>query len=41
MFDPQFAIRGLFYAVDSAHQIQLGSVYMGREGLEDQELMAM
>ena len=40
MFDPQFAIREV-YAVDSSHQIQLGSVYMGREGLEDQELMAM
>ena len=47
VYDPCFAIRGLHYdvekglflKVDSAHQIQLGTVYRGREKLEDQEVL--
>jgi len=33
--------RGLFLKVDSSHQIQLGTVYRGKEKLEDQEVLAM
>ena len=49
IYDPQFAVRGLHYdvekglflKVDSSHQIQLGTVYRGREKLEDQEVLTM
>ena len=49
VYDPAFAVRGLHYnvkrglflKVDSFHQIQLGTVYRGRERLEDQEVLSM
>ena len=49
VYDPHFAVRGLHYdvekglflKVDSSHQIQLGTVYRGRQKLEDQEVLAM
>jgi hypothetical protein len=49
VYDPHFAVRGLHYdvekglflKVDSSHQIQLGTVYRGRQRLEDQEVLAM
>ena len=49
VYDPHFAVRGLHYdvervlflKVDSSHQIQLGTVYMGRERLEDREVLSM
>ena len=31
----------MFLKVDSSHQIQLGTVYMGRERLEDREVLSM
>ena len=33
--------RELFLKVDSSHQIQLGTVYRGRERLEDQKVLSM
>lgn len=47
VYDPNFPIRGLhfdvtkglFLKVDSHHQIQLGSVYRGKQRLEDEEVM--
>ena len=47
--DLHFAVRGLHYdveigfflKVDSFHQIQLGTVYRGRERLEEQEVLSM
>eukprot|EP00092_Neocalanus_flemingeri_P070785 GFUD01086912.1.p1 GENE.GFUD01086912.1~~GFUD01086912.1.p1 ORF type:complete len:506 (+),score=165.74 GFUD01086912.1:97-1614(+) len=49
VYDPNFAVRGLHYdvekglflKVDSSHQIQLGTVYRGREKLEDQEVLTL
>jgi len=32
---------GFFLKVDSFHQIQLGTVYRGRERLEEQEVLSM
>ena len=49
VYDPHFAVKGLHYdveselflKVDSSHQIQLGTVYRGRERLEDQKVLSM
>ena len=46
VYDPRFPIRGLHYdvekglflKVDSSHQVQLGTVYRGRQPLTDQEV---
>ena len=47
VYDPHFPIRGLhfdvtkglFLKVDSHHQIQLGTVYRGKQRLDDDEVM--
>ena len=31
--------KGLFLKVDSSHQVQLGTVYRGRQKLEDKEVL--
>ncbi|XP_023340841.1 5'-nucleotidase domain-containing protein 3 isoform X2 [Eurytemora carolleeae] len=49
VYDPNFAIRGLHYdvekglflKVDSFHQIQLGTVYRGREKLSDKDVLKL
>jgi len=49
VYDPNFAIRGLHYdvekglflKVDSFHQIQLGTVYRGKEKLDDEAVLKL
>jgi len=49
VYDPHFPIRGLHYdvskglflKVDSHHQIQLGTVYRGKQKLEDEEVFKL
>ena len=49
MYDPNFPIKGLHYdveknlflKVDSSNQIQLGTVYRGREKLKDSEVLSL
>ena len=49
VYDPHFPIRGLHYdveknlflKVDSSHQIQLGTVYRGRDRLADVEVLTL
>ena len=33
--------KGLFLKVDSSHQVQLGTVYRGRQRLTDQEVLSL